>query len=144
MNLEELQELGSELIDDLCEALSDYEFIDIEGDGVESDRLTNTAMYLINIEWDWDDFYGDDDSDDSQEEFGEYGPGDQLTDEIVSILDGLRENWGYEITYDWEDSSTIVVALHVDDYKFEDDEDDEDDDEDEDEDEDEDDEDDID
>ena len=121
MNFEELEELGSELVDELSEALSDYDFIDIEGDGVESDRLTDTAMYLINIEWDWDDFYDDDDSEESQEEFGEYGPGDQLTDEIVSVLDGVRENWEHEITCDWDDSSTIVVALHVDDYEFEED-----------------------
>ena len=77
-------------------------------------------MYLINVEWDWDDFYDDDDSE-SDDDSDEYGPGDQLTDEIVSILDGVIEDWDYEITYDWDDSSTIVVALHVDDYEFDED-----------------------
>ena len=120
MNASELENLGAELIEDLEDALSDYDFIEVERDGIESDRLTDTAMYLINIEWDWDDFYDDDDSE-SDDDSDEYGPGDQLTDEIVSILDGVIEDWDYEITYDWDDSSTIVVALHVDDYEFDED-----------------------
>ena len=120
MNASELENLGAELIEDLEDALSDYEFIEVERDGIESDRLTDTAMYLINIEWDWDDFYDDDDSE-SDDDSDEYGPGDQLTDEIISILDGIIEDWDYEITYDWDDSSTIVVALHVDDYEFDED-----------------------
>lgn len=120
MNASELENLGAELIEDLEDALSDYDFIEVERDGIESDRLTDTAMYLINVEWDWDDFYDDDDSE-SDDDSDEYGPGDQLTDEIVSILDGVIEDWDYEITYDWDDSSTIVVALHVDDYEFDED-----------------------
>lgn len=120
MNASELENLGAELIEDLEDALSDYDFIEVERDGIESDRLTDTAMYLINVEWDWDDFYDDDDSE-SDDDPDEYGPGDQLTDEIVSILDGVIEDWDYEITYDWDDSSTIVVALHVDDYEFDED-----------------------
>lgn len=120
MNASELENLGAELIEDLEDALSDYDFIEVERDGIESDRLTDTAMYLINVEWDWDDFYDDDDSE-SDDDSDEYGPGDQLTDEIVSILDGVIEDWDYEITYDWDDSSTIVVALHVNDYEFDED-----------------------
>lgn len=120
MNASELENLGAELIEDLEDALSDYDLIEVERDGIESDRLTDTAMYLINVEWDWDDFYDDDDSE-SDDDPDEYGPGDQLTDEIVSILDGVIEDWDYEITYDWDDSSTIVVALHVDDYEFDED-----------------------
>ena len=120
MNASELENLGTELIEDLEDALSDYDFIEVERDGIESDRLTDTAMYLINIEWDWDDFYDDDDSE-SDDDSDEYGPGDQLTDEIISILDGVIDDWDYEITYDWDDSSTIVVALHVDDYEFDED-----------------------
>ncbi|MBR5726247.1 MAG: hypothetical protein IKX56_05880 [Muribaculaceae bacterium] len=78
-------------------------------------------MYLIYVEWDWDDFYDDDDQYDPDDDPSDYGPGDQLTDEIVSIIDGVIEDWDdYEITYDWEDSSTIVVALHVD-YDFDED-----------------------
>lgn len=123
MNYDELMELGAELIDDLEGALSDYGFVDVEGDGVESDRLTDTAMFVLYVKWDWDDFYGDDEQYDPDDDPSDYGPGDQLTDEIVSIIDGVIENWeDYEITYDWEDSSTIAVALHVDDYEFEDDE----------------------
>lgn len=117
MNASELENLGAELIEDLEDALSDYDFIEVERDGIESDRLTDTAMFLIYIEWDWNDFYDDDDSE-SDDDSDEYGPGDQLTDEIVRILDGVIEGWDYEITYDWDDSSTIVVALHVDDYEF--------------------------
>lgn len=120
MNASELENLGAELIEDLEDALSDYDFIEVERDGIESDRLTDTAMYLIYVKWDWDDFYDDDDSE-ADDDPDEYGPGDQLTDEIVSILDGVIEDWDYEITYDWDDSSTIVVALHVDDYEFDED-----------------------
>ena len=120
MNASELENLGAELIEDLEDALSDYDLIEVERDGIESDRLTDTAMYLIYVKWDWDDFYDDDDSE-SDDDSDEYGPGDQLTDEIVSILDGVIEDWDYEITYDWDDSSTIVVALHVDDYEFDED-----------------------
>ena len=52
MNWNELNELGSELLNDLEEAFSDYDFIDVEEDGIytESD---SEAMYQVSISWDY-------------------------------------------------------------------------------------------
>ena len=119
MNAEELENLGTDLIDDLKEALSDYDFVHVEGDGIESDCLTDTAMQYINVEWDWDDFYDGNNPHELNEDPSDYGLGDQLTDEIVNILDGVIKDRDNEITYDWDGSSNIVVALHVDDFEFE-------------------------
>jgi len=102
MNWNELNELGSELLNDLEEAFSDYDFIDVEEDGIytESD---SEAMYQVSISWD----YGEmDDVDD---------------DDIEEVLDNVISDWDdYEVTYDW-DGSTILVALHIDDYEGDDD-----------------------
>lgn len=112
MDRDELNELGGEFLDDLADAFDDYDFIDVSREGITPDG--DGAIYEVCIEWDSDD---QEDADVSDEE-------------IEDVIDGVCDSWeDYATTYDWDGSTCILVALHVDDYDEEDDDDDDDDDE---------------
>ncbi len=110
MDWNELNELGSELLNDLENAFDDYDFIDVDREGITPDG--SGAIYEVCISWDYSDM------------------GDVDDDDIEETLDEALEDWD-DVTYDW-DGSQILVALHVDDYDEEDNDEDDDDDDDED------------
>lgn len=97
MNRRELKELGEELLDDLEDAFSDFDFIDVDYNGIEDSGCG--AVYSIEIEWDYDDMV-------------EAGVSEN---EIEEALDDALSDWGDNVAYDWQ-GSCITVGLSDDDY----------------------------